>query len=455
MPASPMPRIGTGLPAFASDISYPPGNLNDDNYANQVATTALPYWWATDISGLSSAKRTNVVMLLDNETGNYIIGPAQGYPTNYTIQASNAAGGGSAPADTDPSWTTLVTITGATVPRHMHVLGDLRPYNWVRVRITAVAASDATLHLQAIDLFDGSATTADSWLIIGDSTTQEGGTLVDPTTGVEWTHGGPIARKVNSLNATHWPLIVSAGDGGENEQWMHDNMAALLAGFSGGYVLIQMGLNDANGNPDLSLAANAGVLSTWYSNLLYCVDQATAAGKTVMLGKVQWAYANAVTAGNAQILNQKIEQALTVDRPASLRGPDMYSAFNGQTTLIRSDHLHPTFGSGGGYELWIATMAQAIATAYNVTAESDAEALMQLTGLAGETAAEVYAKWAGLSVPTGGEGLEQLVRKKLTANGKTGAAGKESLLAMLLANGGGPAETVEQCLLKSGLTGWS
>jgi hypothetical protein len=362
--ASPISRINLGLPVSASDITYPPANLTDDNYANQVASSAVtpgaPYWFAWDLSSLSGSVRRSVVLLLDNESGNFLLNASTvGYPTAYTIQTSTSAGGGSAPADGDVSWVTLVTVSSEIKPRRRHLLGDLSGVNWLRVRITAVTNTSTAneLHLAALDLFDGRRGYSNCWLIIGDSTTQEGGGLADATTGAEWT-GGPIARQVNALCPQHWPIIISAGNGGMDMQYAHDNMSSLLSSFGNGYVVMQMGLNDANSTTDLSGAP--ATVATWYSNLLFCIDQIVANGSIPVLGKIQWATANTTTAGNGLILNNKIEQALTTDRPDCLRGPDMYSAFNGQTALLRADHLHPSYGVGGGYELWIRTMAQAI-----------------------------------------------------------------------------------------------
>lgn len=87
--------------------------------------------------------------------------------------------------------------------------------------------------------------------------------------------------------------------------------------------------------------------------------------------------------------------------------------------------------------------------------ESVEELLRSLTGVtAGEGPEAVYAKWASLTLDANHDyDLGELVRQKLTANGKT-AQIKESLLGTLIA-GGATGETVEQTLLKTGLTGWS
>jgi hypothetical protein len=81
------------------------------------------------------------------------------------------------------------------------------------------------------------------------------------------------------------------------------------------------------------------------------------------------------------------------------------------------------------------------------------EALLRsLTGSTGDSATEVYLKWASLAA-TGDDTLESSVRRKLVAGGHT-ANIRENLLSTLKA-GGATGESVEECLLKSSLTGWS
>lgn len=83
-----------------------------------------------------------------------------------------------------------------------------------------------------------------------------------------------------------------------------------------------------------------------------------------------------------------------------------------------------------------------------------------------ESREATYAVWAGVTL-NAGEGLETLVKRKLTIAGigtgtaqapqfpaKYAAAQAQGLLQMLLANGAS-GESVEQCLLRTGLTGWS
>lgn len=86
------------------------------------------------------------------------------------------------------------------------------------------------------------------------------------------------------------------------------------------------------------------------------------------------------------------------------------------------------------------------------TYESIAALLSELTSQTGESAVAIYAKWASLTVGPD-DSLYRLVCRKLTANGK--AAQIEESLEATLAKGGATGSSVEQMLLKTGLTGWS
>lgn len=85
--------------------------------------------------------------------------------------------------------------------------------------------------------------------------------------------------------------------------------------------------------------------------------------------------------------------------------------------------------------------------------EGREQLLAALTGGAtGPGAERVYGAWAGLSVSYD-DTLERLVKRKLIAGGRT-AQVRESLLATVVA-GGAAGESVEECLLTTGLVGFS
>lgn len=84
--------------------------------------------------------------------------------------------------------------------------------------------------------------------------------------------------------------------------------------------------------------------------------------------------------------------------------------------------------------------------------ESVEELLSSLTSKNGNSAEEIYAQWASLT-NNGDDSLEGLVRRKLVAGAKSSQI-KESLLATVKA-GGATGESLEECLAKTGLTGFS
>jgi hypothetical protein len=87
-----------------------------------------------------------------------------------------------------------------------------------------------------------------------------------------------------------------------------------------------------------------------------------------------------------------------------------------------------------------------------VAAESVEALLRSLFDNTGEGAVEAYAQGTGTAARLG-DSLESIVRRHLAAVGKTSQL-RESLEATIRA-GGGVGESVEQMLLKTGLTGWT
>jgi hypothetical protein len=79
------------------------------------------------------------------------------------------------------------------------------------------------------------------------------------------------------------------------------------------------------------------------------------------------------------------------------------------------------------------------------------ELLRSLTGVSGDSAAEVYGQWALLT--PGDSTLEQLVKRKLVANAKS-AQIRESLEETLRA-GGATGDSIAEMLQKTGLVGFS
>jgi hypothetical protein len=135
--------------------------------------------------------------------------------------------------------------------------------------------------------------------------------------------------------------MENGGVGGQNIAWCDTNKVTLLTGFTGKYVGLAFGSNDASG-PTTDTA--------YYTSLLSVVDYVIGLGKIAVVPKIpKRTDAAGVPDVSIQAYNAKITQ-LYVDRPTVIPGPDLYSKVNDGTILLR-DGLHPTYvGAGNGYE---------------------------------------------------------------------------------------------------------
>jgi hypothetical protein len=357
--AAPMPRFSVGLPAYESGGFYPASNAIDaDYYSTWRSVGVPPQWHAIDISSISDGNKATTVYAWLNSTGDYYQSavPAS-LPTDYKIQGNTAASAGSAPTT---GWTDLVTVTANPYSKREHTL-DLTGYNWVRFYCTAsagaVGANDDVSF--QVDLFDASAGRADI-LMLGDSITNEGTTLRN-IDGNPWT-GGPLATLIQAALPSRDACILGGGNSGMNMSWANINKSALIDPFSGKYVAINYGTNDANQSNVISNT----VINAWYADLLAVVDYIISSGKVAIVGMIPWGSAQQ-TPANAAALNLKINQ-LYIDRPSTIQGPDQYSFFQAHPNLIR-DGLHPTYDQSApagmfnglvGYEWWMRNWRDAL-----------------------------------------------------------------------------------------------
>jgi hypothetical protein len=341
-----MTVISRSVPAFASG-GYAASNGNDNDYSTtwrsiQVPSVSSPKWLAYNLSGVPAAKRGQVVVWwANNYTSDYLNAtnaPFYTVPKNYTLQANAAPGGASAPTS---GWVTLTTVTENTFPVRTHSL-DLSGYNWIRMSVTASRGGSGNNDVSfQMDVFDASQGSADSWIILGDSLTQEG-LLPLNIDGSAWT-GGNLAQLVATARPERFPMIVHAGNGGMNMDWANANKAALLAPFAGEYVAINYGTNDANTGSPLSQAA----IDAYYADLIAIVDYVESLGKTAVVPKIPWG-CTASLAANAQALNNHVDANLFTARPNVVRGPDLYTYFQANQNYVRSDCLHLTYSAASG-----------------------------------------------------------------------------------------------------------
>ena len=351
---APLTLISANLPAYTDDANaYNPSLVDDTNYGTvwdsvDTPSSTHPIWIALDLSTVPVAQRQQVILAWFNDTGEYVPGANSVFynlPSNYTIDANAAAGGASAPPSA--GWATLITVTGNTRNAREHIL-NLSGYNWVRMTVTGTRGSSGnTSAVFNLDLYDVSAGDQDDWLFLGDSITEEGMTQAN-VAGGPWT-GGDYAQLVHSTDPSYYPLQIDGGMGGWTSDDGAQNIAALLSGFTGDYVSLAFGTNDAN-QPYL---LSASQIQTYYANMLTMIDAIQNAGKHVVVPYVPWG-CNGDLGQNAQALNNYVNAHLATDRPGAIRGPDLWTPFSQHRDWISSDCIHPTYqapsGQLNGYE---------------------------------------------------------------------------------------------------------
>jgi lysophospholipase L1-like esterase len=331
-PAS-MPVISRGAPAFASSQLYPAADANDSDYTSYWRGS-IPGWIAYDLSKVPAGQRGKVLVAWYNDpiTSPYdhtVTGEvAYNSLKSYTIQANAAAGGTSAPSS---GWVTLATITG-NVYHSRTALVDMTGYNWIRLNVTAADGSSGnTDAMFNLDVHDASQGVSDSWIFYGDSITQDG-TYHEP---VGPGNVGNFSQLINAAKADHFPAYEDAGIGGLQSSDGAQNIAKWLALFPGKYVALSYGTNDANG---------CGDTTAFYDNYVTMVTAVLNAGKVPVVPTIPWARTSDVQKCGPGFV-AKI-QALYAAYPQVVKGPDLWSYFKSNQSLISGDNLHP---SAAGY----------------------------------------------------------------------------------------------------------
>jgi lysophospholipase L1-like esterase len=325
--------ISRGAPAYASSQTYPAGSADDADYGTTWMGT-IPGWIAYDLSNVPAAQRGRVIVAWFNDpmTSPYdhtVVGEvAYNSLKDYTVQASAAAGGTSAPTS---GWATLATVTGNHFHSRQHLV-DLTGYNWVRLNITAGDGSSGNTQAAFnLDVYDASSA-ADSWIFLGDSITMDG-THHEPVNGV-----GNFSQLINAARPSSFPAYEDGGIGGLLSTDGAKNINTWLSTFPGKYVGLSYGTNDANG---------CASTTTFYNNYVTMVQAVLAAGKVPIVPTIPWAKsANVQNCGpgfNSQI------QALYAAYPQVVHGPDLWSYFKANQSLISGDGLHPSAAGYAGF----------------------------------------------------------------------------------------------------------
>ena len=347
-----MPVISRNVPAYTNDdcggatpASKANDNIYDDGWKScTTPSTSAPTYLAYDLSGVPVAQRGQVLVVWYNDPATLVydytykssVNPQPpgcttncgwspyDIPRDYTLQA-NAAPGGSLPGS---GWVTLATVSGNNYHSRQHAV-DLTGYNWVRINVTAInGVQNATFVVLNMDVHNASAGYQDDWIFYGDSITE--GSMH------HYGGGGTFGQQINARLPNRFPAQEAGAIGGTLSIDGVNSINTWLAMFSGTYVPIAYGTNDAGF--DVTPTA-------FYNNYVSMVQAVLAKGKIPLVPKIPWACTatpyGAKVQANAPALNQKIDDLYSAF-PQVIHGPDLWAFFQANPSLISADCIHPT-----------------------------------------------------------------------------------------------------------------
>ncbi|MEI6509176.1 MAG: SdrD B-like domain-containing protein, partial [Bacteroidota bacterium] len=372
---NPMTVISWGQPAYASDesgtkfasnVTVAPGNsVNNTAYDtydfHSWKSVSVPAWVAIDLSAVPSAQRGLVDVLWYNTTAEYDCcgiasgGSFNGLPKNYTIEANAAAGGNATPPAS--GWVTLATITNNTLHDRENIV-NLTGYNWIRLNISSVNGTDTFVQLTHFDVFDISTTGGvpqDSWIFYGDSITLGATNYAEVS--YQSIKNFTFSTLILSQLPSYFPAQTDGGIVGAAISDGVNHINSWLSNFPGRYVDISYGTNDATNNTSSV---------TFYNNYALTIQAVINAGKIPIVPKIPWA-SNTTTQSNVPRLNQQINN-LYDNYPQIIRGPDFYTYFYDNQSLISSGDVHPTAqGYANMRKIWACQM---LINVYNIALDT-------------------------------------------------------------------------------------
>ncbi len=334
-PLRPTPLISRGVPAYGDGtVVYDPALGNDDRYDGGGGSyRCYPECsLILDLSRVAAERRQAVAVAWYNEDSVFdaagIGAPAYNEPRDYTIEAHTAAGGTPPPAD---GWRVLVDVKGNVLNGRVHYVG-LGGANWLRLHVTASNGTadnmDASFNL---DVHDATLGNTDAWLFLGDSITM-----------VDMGHYEPLnfMQQVAAAEAPRFPIQVNGGIGGWaatsplqlNPQTGRPYIDDYLDTFPGRYVTLDYGTNDANNGRD-STRAFTGAMTA-------LIRKVIAANKIPVLRRsIPWGCTPGIQTYGPQI-NAKLQELLK-RFPEAVAGPDPWTTFKANPSLLNADCIHP------------------------------------------------------------------------------------------------------------------
>lgn len=343
---APMRVISRGVPAFSNTSCYPAQAANDGNYDTHwrsckgAPSAASPKWLAYDLTGVPSAQRGRVLVSWYNDpmtsAFDHQLDSTPGYNNvrAYTIDV-NAAPGGKVPST---GWVTLVSVSGNTYSSRQHLV-DMTGYRWLRMSATASDGSRGNSDVAVnLDVQDASAGAQDSWIFYGDSIVQDGMSH-DTRLASGGAQVGTFAQLVNTQRSASFPAYQDGGTDALSSADGARHMADWLRLFPGSYVALAYGTTDALTSP-----GDPAIASQFYDNMVTMVNAVLAAGKVPILATIPWGRDPSLQA-NAPVLNAQLA-LIRAAYPKVLAGPDLYSYYRANPTLISGDGVHPTWDAG-------------------------------------------------------------------------------------------------------------
>jgi len=339
-----MPVISRNVPAYTNDDctgAAPAGQANDGSYDTQwhacnTPSSVFPIYLAYDLSGVASTARGRVIVAWYNDPTTvpydhtYISsslccgGPGNDIPMAYTLEA-NAAPGGNLPTS---GWVELARVSGNVYHSRQHLI-DLTGYSWLRMNVTGSDGWALNLGVRLnLDVHDAAAGPEDDWVFFGDSITEAG---MAHNSLSSYGGRGTWAQLINATAAGYFPAFEDGAIGGTHSADGAKNMNTWLAMFPGMFVGLAYGTNDA--------ALNVSP-TVFYDNYVTMVEAVLAAGKIPVIPKIPWG-CNGSLQTNGPALNQQIERLYST-YPVIVHGPDLWSYFQANPSLISSDCVHPT-----------------------------------------------------------------------------------------------------------------
>ncbi|MBR1824204.1 MAG: lysophospholipase [Ruminococcus sp.] len=336
----PNPVISRNVPAYSSANPATASAANDEHYFSFWTGTS-PDYIAYDLSTVPEKDRETVLAVWYNVSsydsiGNYVSRNME--PTDYTIEI-NAADGGAYPEN---GWEIVDTVTDNTLSSRQHLV-EMKGYNWIRMNITKSDEKENGQIQLNFDIHNVSDGVSDSWIFFGDSITAGG---------MNNCYGTGFATHLHNIDDRFFPAQENGGIGGITSTHGKENIDRWLSTYSGRFVSIAYGTNDAWGN-------QTGA-EKYYENTKYMIDAVLAAGKVPVLPKIPYSLEKGVADYLPQY-NAMVDKLWEEYGEKLIHGADLETFLKENPEYLGGDGVHP---NSEGYEairkFWAETMYEAV-----------------------------------------------------------------------------------------------